>query len=493
MTIWANLSITKKLFLGVCLFAAGLLGSGVMEFRTLEQVKVNGPLYRDIVRGKDLVADILPPPEYIVETYLVALQLTHEQDPAQRQALTERCAALHREYATRHGFWDKDLPPGAMREALLTKSYGPAIEFYDLLEKQFLPAIAAGELEKADQLAAGPMNAAFNRHRAAIDETVALANTYASDTERRAAAVIHASTWQLLAMIGGLLAVVAAVMLFVARGVTRPLHDLFKGLRAFSINELKRVGAQFERLAHGMTQGMEQVNEAASHVATASQQLATGASEQASALEETATTLDEMARLTATNAEKGDQTRQLAARARQAAESGQNVMLAISASSGQIRKIIKVIEEIAFQTNLLALNAAVEAARAGEHGTGFAVVAGEVRNLAQRAAQAARETTGLIENSVSQADQGAAAIRAIVGDVAQVSDLVSGIAQSLQEQAQRVAQVSTAVGRMDHVTQENAAQSQESAAAAQQLSAQARTTKGLVDELLMVTEGRTAQ
>jgi methyl-accepting chemotaxis protein len=275
----------------------------------------------------------------------------------------------------------------------------------------------------------------------------------------------------------------------IIRGVTRAFKNLLRGLRTMSAAELDHTGAAFTRIIDSMVDGVGQVNDAAAQVSAASQQLAAGASEQASSLEETSSALEEMAAMARTNAEHSRQANELATAAHKAAEDGEHTMTGINDASDKISKIIKVIEEIAFQTNLLALNAAVEAARAGEHGKGFAVVAEEVRNLAQRAAGAAKETTSLIEDSVNKSREGKTAIQSIVSGVAKVTELINGISQASAEQAQGVEQVNTAVSQMDKVTQQNAAGAEESASAAEQLSAQAATTQGLVDELIALVRG----
>jgi methyl-accepting chemotaxis protein len=258
------------------------------------------------------------------------------------------------------------------------------------------------------------------------------------------------------------------------------------------------------RIAGSLSDGSAQVASAAGQVSAASQTLAEGAGQQAASLEETSSAMEEMASMSARNSENAQKANDLAKQTREAADQGavhmqtmSAAMEAIKVSSDDIALIIKTIDEIAFQTNILALNAAIEAARAGEAGMGFAVVADEVRNLAQRSAEAAKETAAKIEGAIGRTSQGVGislkvvrALNNIVVKVRQVDELVAEVASASREQTQGVSQINAALGQMDKVTQSNAANAEQSAAAAQELNAQAETMKESVAEMFHLVNGK---
>ncbi len=255
-----------------------------------------------------------------------------------------------------------------------------------------------------------------------------------------------------------------------------------------------------------LSEGANQIASAASQVAGSSQSLAQGSSQQAATIEETSSTSAEIRSMAMRNSENSQTTAKIVT---QSAEDAQqtdrsleqmvDAMQEIRSSSQKISKIIKVIDDIAFQTNILALNAAVEAARAGESGLGFAVVADEVRSLAQRCAQAAKDTSTLIEESIERSNGGsvkvnevATAVRAISAESLKIKTLVDEINLGSIEQARGIEQISGAITRMEQVTQSSAAGAEEGAAAAQQLNAQAEGLKEMVVRLSTLVDGSRA-
>lgn len=327
-------------------------------------------------------------------------------------------------------------------------------------------------------LARSQMDPASDQYLAALDDLV---NFIKVEAENRSKGIQSAvQTSQLGIIIGLALATLVGISVAVVhvRGTTKILNGV-----AAKLND-----------------GSKQVAAAASQVSASSQLLARGSGEQATSIEETGSSLEKMADMTRRNSENAQKANDLAKQARTAADRGaadmqtmNASMQAIKASSDDIAKIIRTIDEIAFQTNILALNAAVEAARAGEAGMGFAVVADEVRNLAQRSAQAAKETAAKIEGAISKTAQGVEisgkvgmALNEIVTKARQLDELASEVAASSREQTDGIAEINAAVGQMDKVTQSNAAGAEQSAAAAQELNAQAEQMKHFVNELLLL-------
>ncbi|MGA2404111.1 MAG: methyl-accepting chemotaxis protein, partial [Syntrophobacteraceae bacterium] len=273
------------------------------------------------------------------------------------------------------------------------------------------------------------------------------------------------------------------LVLFFARSISRPIA----------------------RVVEGLNECADQVAAASSEVSSSSESLAEGTSEQAASIEETSSSLEEMSSMTKQNAQHAGQANSLMAETSAVVSRANNSMgeltasmIEISKSSEETSKIIKTIDEIAFQTNLLALNAAVEAARAGEAGAGFAVVADEVRNLALRAADAAKNTTNLIEGALRQIKQGSeiagktrAEFLQVTANSTKMSELVGEIAAASNEQAQGIEQVNKAVGEMDKVVQQNAANAEESASASEEMNAQAHHMKVFVEDLVTIVGGKT--
>ncbi len=275
-------------------------------------------------------------------------------------------------------------------------------------------------------------------------------------------------------------ALIVAILLafFIIRGINRVLVDMSGKLDEAAV----------------------QVSAAADQVSSASQELAEGASEQAAALEQTSSSLEEMSSMTRQNADNAGQANILMSDTGKIVESAAKSMKElirsmdeINDASEQTQKIIKTIDEIAFQTNLLALNAAVEAARAGEAGAGFAVVADEVRNLAMRAAEAARDTAQLIEDTRSKTERGTSVVAKTNDEFDKVSEgsrkiaeLLGEITAASQEQAQGIQQVNQAMSEMDKVVQKTAANAEETAAAAEEMNGQAHQMKGVLAEMMLL-------
>lgn len=351
----------------------------------------------------------------------------------------------------------------------------PALNHYRDLAKQIRHLSAEHKREEANLLMRTTAADAFVAFEKSIADLVSF-NEDSAGTAKR----------QLLSSVSGGQSTSFAVSA-VAIGATVTL--------AFLI--IRGITAILRRVSASLGDASAQVASASSQVSASSQSLAQGSNEQAASLEETSASLEEMASMTTRNAENAAQAKAISTETRNAADAGvknmdamRSAMGEIKSSSDEIAKIVKTIDEIAFQTNILALNAAVEAARAGEAGAGFAVVAEEVRALAQRSAAAAKETAGKIETAIQKSNQGvkisggvAQSLGEILEKARQLEGVVSEIAQASNDQNQGIQQVNNAVGQMDRVTQSNAGNAEETAAAAEELNAQAAALRENVADL----------
>ena len=266
---------------------------------------------------------------------------------------------------------------------------------------------------------------------------------------------------------------------------------------------VRSTGRALSRVSESLENGAVQTAAAAGELSSVSESLAAGCSEQGSSVAQTSAALEQMATMIKSTADNAARAKELANQARSAAEAGAGTMTdmtaamtAIEASSAEVAKIVKNIDEIAFQTNILALNAAVEAARAGEAGQGFAVVADEVRSLAQRSAAAARETAEKIEAAIANSRHGSAScgrvgasLVEIAAKVTAADSLVAEIATAAREQTQGIKQIGMAMTQMDGVTRGNAARAEESSSAAAELNSQAQILRENVEFLRSLVAG----
>lgn len=479
-----NSNFKQKMVTLISFFVVFFLLTGVYSFVVFNKYKVSSTVYKEIISGKDVVADILPPPEYILESYLVVFQMENETDKAKLDDLINRIGQLKRDYDDRHSYWSSNLPEGELKNSLVNSSYAPAIDFFNIVEKQYIPAIQSGDKSTAASLLNGPIKQKYTEQRLAIDNTVKIADALNKNLEEQAGKAITTSTYMLgfILLFGLALVLITSIVMY--RSISRSLKSAIRDAG----------------------EGTNQVASASRQLSGSSQQLAEANSKLAESIEETSASLEETLSMVAQNSENTEQAAKLTLQAKSSADRGnldmQDMMQSMSEirkSSDQIAKIIKVIDEIAFQTNILALNAAVEAARAGDAGMGFAVVAEEVRNLAQRSAQAAKDTSEIIEGNIELSKKGyqvsqkvAQSLSEIMTQAKDVSDLMNSISESSLAQSEGVYQISKAITEMEKVTQQNASNAEEVAAASEELNAQAESLKEVVGELAKVIRGNSA-
>jgi methyl-accepting chemotaxis protein len=261
MKLLSTLSIGKKLFALVFVFIAGYAGFAFFSFRSLNTLRIQGNLYNQIIMSKDLIADVLPPPEYIIESYLNVLQMTSETDPAVIRESINELKKLKQNYDDRHEFWIQEtlLEPGEMRKAILEDSYNPAIKFYDITFREFIPALERGDYEEAQRLVEENLKIQYQAHRKSIDRVVELGEQSYAEIETGANSTVQSSTMILVIIACGVIIMVIALSISISFSITRPLKtailmlkdiaegegDLTKKLELSGKDELGRMAFYF--------------------------------------------------------------------------------------------------------------------------------------------------------------------------------------------------------------------------------------------------------
>lgn len=529
MQILNNIKLAYRFGLIVLSVVVGFSIYGMWSFKTLNELKVNGPIYHRIVQGKDLVADILPPPEYIIESYLVSLQL-EESDKNDQPSLIARLKTLKKEYDTRHDFWKTENLSPDLSEPLLKDAHEPAAAFYEIALKEFVPAIESGNKD-ASEKAMKKMKSAYEHHRKAIERVVENANKRFVADENTAAAQINSATFLMLTVLVISVAVTVFVSMLISKSVTVSLlnvqrtmleikntNDLTRRINIESDDEIGQTSKTFNELiislqssllslsnnANGVSQAALELSSSAQQVARSSEEQSSSASAMAATVEQVTvgiTLITDGAReaqdisiKSGNLSSQGAEIIQNAAVAMmQIAETVKQTSTSIEAlglQSKQISSVVQVIKEVADQTNLLALNAAIEAARAGEQGRGFAVVADEVRKLAARTAKATEEISLMIQSiqgntniametmktAVIKADRGAVLAQEAGVSINQIKDgslkvvaVVNDISDSLNEQNSASQDIAVHVERVAQQAEENTAAAGQTANSAIQL------------------------
>lgn len=525
----SRFSVTQLVIFLATFFLFGFMLLLSFSAYTSSKTAVNGPIYGQIIQGKDLIADILPPPEYIIESYLVTFQAYDAKDPSAVKEHLKSLQRLRKEFEERQAYWTKELKEGEVKTLMIGDAAKAAREFFNSAEKEFFPALERGDSAAAGSVLHKSLTPQYNAHRSVIDKIVALTNTSNENIEKKTVTLLKTYNWVMIAMVVAVLLVSTLISLFVIRSVHSTLstcaditNRIAEGDLSVDIKvegrgsirlllesistmaaHLREIVGQVSATTHNLSSEADRLQSASHQIAQESSQIAVKARGFTSSIGELAATSNDISINCRSVASSSASATELASSSTAIVQETINGMQSIAnhvketsdiidslgVRSEQIGQIIETISDIADQTNLLALNAAIEAARAGEQGRGFAVVADEVRALAERTTRATREITGMIGNIQKETSQAVncmeegvkevevgnnASIRSgqvlnsIRDEVSEVTIKIDHIATAAEQQTSATAEINQHIGQISesirgtaqeaHAVEESAAQ-----------------------------------
>lgn len=511
------------------IFTTGIVGASALAFSIVDEVKVKGSIYSHIISGKDLVADILPPPAYLVETWLTTLEMT-KADREELPRYIKYSKGLYNDYNARLEFWRHHLEDGDIKKVLLDESEPPAREFFAILDNELIPALMTNDREKAEAIVP-KLRGIYERHRKAIDDVVRLTNARNAQDESNTDIILSHN----LMVLGGLSLSLMALVIMVGTLVTKKITAKLGGEPDYASDVAQQIASgnlgllvkssgddsllasisymqsSLNKLLSKIKLDAQSVSDVAGRLANESEALQNMSSSQSAFAANIARSSEQMMVNIMQVAENADQAKAMSMDSKRVCVRGAEIITDavtsmrsiaetvhstattvndLGAHSDKIASVVKVIHSIADQTNLLALNAAIEAARAGEAGRGFAVVADEVRNLAKRTALATEEITGIIEQiqngmqnatsametgvnqvniGVERASEAGLAIKTIQDSSEYVVSSISSISHAMREQSQNSQNVTENIESISSTASENSGAATKSAQAAREL------------------------
>jgi methyl-accepting chemotaxis protein len=450
----SNIKIKHKLALLVTIFIIGFGIFGALAYKTISDTKFDGETFHQISLRTDLVADILPPPEYIIETHLTTYQLLNEESKSKIESLIQYETSLKDDYLSRHDVWVNDLAEGDLKTAMISETYKPAIEYYNVLENEFIPAVRNGDKVKAKDILDNKLTKLYDAHREKINKVVKLANNEALTIKNAAKDTYNSDIINLICLAIGILIFTIIFCIILIRTITKPISVVTKHLKTFSTGdfsnqipqkyiELKDELGDISRATNKMQESIKEIintiineteninssiissnNNFASlsadlqDAAATVEQLSAEIQETASStleIDSASSNIETAIKVISDTAQEGaisaDQISTKANSLKENAMTSQNyandlrlnidksVIEAIDKSKEveKIQALSDAILQISTQTNLLALNAAIESARAGESGRGFSVVSEEIRQLAESSQSTVNEMQNTIK------------------------------------------------------------------------------------------------